>query len=172
MVEGRKILHNYFWTSSNQNFVFTRVSGACFIFTLTPRGTCIICRCNTRVNNIEYSVAHTQWFCCLIFHSLMTNRGSKNPPQLLFLNIVKSNKNPLGFCYHYLILFSWVLQRLTAVPEKFVVQWERDRVIIGWLVSIPPDKKIKSTTSYNVLSAALELGLRDWQLYSFLAESI
>ena len=89
IVKGRKNLHNNFWTSSNQNFVFTRVSNACFIFMLTPRGTCIICRCNTRVNNIEYWY-HTQWFCCLIFHSLMTNRGSENPAQL-FLNVVKSN---------------------------------------------------------------------------------
>ena len=31
LVESRKILHNYFWTSSNQNFVFTWVSGFRFI---------------------------------------------------------------------------------------------------------------------------------------------
>ena len=44
----------------SSRLVFTRVSGACFIcldegdITLTSSGTCIMYRCNARVNNIKY----------------------------------------------------------------------------------------------------------------------
>ena len=61
---------------------------------------------------------------------------------------------------------------LQTTVDEFFVQREQDRVIIRWLASMPPYKKINATTSCNALSVPLVLGLRDWRLYSFFAESI
>ena len=52
MVEGRKILYNYFWNVVKSKFRVYSSFRFLFYFTLTPGG--IMCRCNTRVNNIEY----------------------------------------------------------------------------------------------------------------------
>ena len=52
----------------------------------------------------------------------------------------------------------------TNIREVRVVRWERNRVIVRLLASMPPDKKIKSDPRYNVLSVPLALGLRDWWL--------